>query len=71
MHSSRLLGDAAALLRHRRLTGGSASMRAVGGRECSQRKDPLSAADALEHVTFVMKGGTVYRQNGEPTALAN
>jgi imidazolonepropionase-like amidohydrolase len=32
--------------------------------------DPLRAADALERVTFVMKGGTVYRLNGLPTATA-
>ena len=32
--------------------------------------DPLRAADALEHVTFVMKGGTVYRLNGLPTPAA-
>jgi len=32
--------------------------------------DPLRTADALEHVTFVMKGGTVYRLNGLPTAAA-
>jgi imidazolonepropionase-like amidohydrolase len=34
-------------------------------------EDPLKTADALEHVTFVMKGGTVYKQNGLPTPLAN
>ena len=32
--------------------------------------DPLKATDALEHVTFVMKGGTVYRLNGLPTPAA-
>jgi imidazolonepropionase-like amidohydrolase len=32
--------------------------------------DPLRAADALEHVTFVMKGGTVYRLNGLATTAA-
>ena len=32
--------------------------------------DPLRAADALEHVTFVMKDGTVYRLNGLPTPAA-
>jgi imidazolonepropionase-like amidohydrolase len=30
--------------------------------------DALKTADALEHVLFVMKGGTVYRLNGQPTA---
>jgi hypothetical protein len=30
--------------------------------------DSLNAPDALEHVSFVMKGGTVYRLNGVPTA---
>jgi imidazolonepropionase-like amidohydrolase len=30
-------------------------------------EDPLTKSDALEHVTFVMKGGTVYRLNGLPT----
>ena len=30
--------------------------------------DSLNAPDALEHVSFVMKGGTVYRLNGAPTA---
>lgn len=34
-------------------------------------EDPLATADALEHVTFVMKGGTVYRLNGLPTPAAN
>jgi imidazolonepropionase-like amidohydrolase len=33
--------------------------------------DPLRATDALEHVTFVMKGGTVYRLNALPTPAAN
>jgi len=33
--------------------------------------DPLTASDALEHVNFVMKGGTVYRLNGLPTPAAN
>jgi imidazolonepropionase-like amidohydrolase len=32
--------------------------------------DPLKAADALEHVTFVMKGGMVYRLNGLATTAA-
>ncbi|HZO23393.1 MAG TPA: amidohydrolase family protein [Steroidobacteraceae bacterium] len=30
--------------------------------------DPLSKPDTLQHVQFVMKGGIVYRQNGQPTA---
>ena len=30
--------------------------------------DPLSDAGAFEHVSFVMKGGVVVRQNGAPTA---
>ena len=34
-------------------------------------EDPLETSDALEHVTFVMKGGTVYKQNGLPTPIAN
>ena len=29
--------------------------------------DPLTRPDTLEHVSFVMKGGIVYRQNGAPT----
>jgi imidazolonepropionase-like amidohydrolase len=33
--------------------------------------DPLSNPDAMEHVTFVMKGGVIYRQNGQPTSAAN
>ena len=33
-------------------------------------EDPLNAADALQHVTFVMKGGTVYRLNSLPTPAA-
>lgn len=32
--------------------------------------DPLTNADAFEHVTFVMKGGVVYRLNGTPTPAA-
>jgi imidazolonepropionase-like amidohydrolase len=31
-------------------------------------EDPLTTSNALEHVTFVMKGGTVYRLNGLATA---
>jgi imidazolonepropionase-like amidohydrolase len=34
-------------------------------------ENPLTTSDALEHVTFVMKGGTVYRQNGLATAVAD
>jgi imidazolonepropionase-like amidohydrolase len=34
-------------------------------------EDPLTIRDALEHVTFVMKGGTVYKQNGLPTPVSN
>ena len=30
--------------------------------------NPLSDAAQFEHVTFVMKGGVVYRQGGQPTA---
>jgi imidazolonepropionase-like amidohydrolase len=30
--------------------------------------DPLTAPDALEHMSFVMKGGVVYRLSGAPTA---
>jgi imidazolonepropionase-like amidohydrolase len=33
-------------------------------------EDPLTRSDALEHVTFVMKGGTVYRVNGMPSSAA-
>jgi imidazolonepropionase-like amidohydrolase len=33
-------------------------------------EDPLTRSDALEHVTFVMKGGTVYRVNGMPSFAA-
>ena len=33
--------------------------------------DPLRSADALEHVTFVMKGGTVYKRSGLPEAAGN
>jgi imidazolonepropionase-like amidohydrolase len=33
--------------------------------------DPLTSSDALEHVTFVMKGGTIYRLNGLPSPAAN
>ncbi len=33
------------------------------------RADPLRDVDALEHVTFVMKGGMVYRRDGHPTAI--
>jgi imidazolonepropionase-like amidohydrolase len=33
-------------------------------------EDPLTTPDALEHVTFVMKGGTVYKQNGVATAAS-
>jgi imidazolonepropionase-like amidohydrolase len=33
-------------------------------------EDPLTKSDALEHVTFVMKGGTVYRVNGMPSSAA-
>jgi imidazolonepropionase-like amidohydrolase len=29
--------------------------------------NPLQDSQALEHVTFVMKGGVVYRSNGVPT----
>jgi imidazolonepropionase-like amidohydrolase len=31
--------------------------------------DPSAQPDALRHVTFVMKGGVVYRADGHPTAL--
>jgi imidazolonepropionase-like amidohydrolase len=31
--------------------------------------DPLAQPDALRHVTFVMKGGVVYRANGHPTVI--
>ncbi len=31
--------------------------------------DPLSTPETLQHVSFVMKGGTVYRMGGHPTAL--
>jgi len=31
--------------------------------------DPVAQPDALRHVTFVMKGGVVYRSDGHPTAL--
>jgi imidazolonepropionase-like amidohydrolase len=30
--------------------------------------DPLKDAGAFEHVSFVMKGGVIYRMNGAPTA---
>ena len=30
--------------------------------------DPLKDPDQFEHVTFVMKGGVVYRRNGKPVA---
>jgi imidazolonepropionase-like amidohydrolase len=33
--------------------------------------NPLTSSDALDHVTFVMKGGTVYRLNGVPTAAGS
>jgi imidazolonepropionase-like amidohydrolase len=45
-------------------TGYLADIIAVNG-------DPLTAPDALEHVTFVMKGGTVYRLNGLPSPEAD
>jgi len=31
--------------------------------------DPVAQPDALRHVTFVMKGGVVYRSDGRPTSL--
>jgi imidazolonepropionase-like amidohydrolase len=31
--------------------------------------DPIAQPDALRHVSFVMKGGVVYRSDGHPTAL--
>jgi imidazolonepropionase-like amidohydrolase len=34
-------------------------------------ENPLTTSDALEHVNFVMKGGTIYKQNGLPTPVAN
>jgi imidazolonepropionase-like amidohydrolase len=33
-------------------------------------EDPLTAPAALEHVSFVMKGGVIYRLNGVPTNAA-
>jgi imidazolonepropionase-like amidohydrolase len=30
--------------------------------------DPLADVTQLQHVQFVMKGGTVYKQNGQPVA---
>ncbi|MBV8804063.1 MAG: amidohydrolase family protein, partial [Sinobacteraceae bacterium] len=29
--------------------------------------DPIAQPDALRHVSFVMKSGVVYRENGHPT----
>jgi len=31
--------------------------------------DPIARPEALRHVTFVMKGGVVYRSEGHPTVL--
>ena len=31
--------------------------------------DPTTQPDALRHIAFVMKGGTVYRLNGHPTVI--
>ncbi len=41
-----------------------ADLIAVGG-------DPLSDIHVLEHVQFVMKGGVVYRRDGQPIAVAH
>jgi imidazolonepropionase-like amidohydrolase len=33
--------------------------------------DPLAEPALLSHVSFVMKGGAVYRQNGAPTVIGS
>ena len=41
----------------------------TGARRVSVNGDPLKDPAVLSHVSFVMKGGTIYRRDGAPTVL--